>query len=74
MLLFFISLETILMNYYAAKTMPAFAVVTPIIGLTLNIVLNIVFIPVYGITGAAVSSLFSYGLMFILLLGYYLRE
>jgi len=69
--IFFIALETILMNYYAAKDMPAYAVYTPIAGLAVNILLNTYLIPAYGINGAAAASTIAYTMMFILLGGYY---
>lgn len=72
--IFFISLETVLMNYYASKKMPLFAVVTPIIGLAANIILNAILIPKHGINGAATSSTIAYTLMFIMLLAYYLKK
>jgi len=71
--IFFISLETILMNYYAAKDMPFFAIATPFIGLFSNIILNIIFIPRYGISAAAATSTISYTLMFLLFLAYFIR-
>lgn len=71
--IFFISLETILMNYYASRDMPLYAVLTPFAGLFSNIVLNILFIPRYGIAAAAATSTFSYTLMFFLLAAYFMR-
>lgn len=72
--IFFISLETILMSYFASKTMPYFAVATPILGVLTNIVLNIFWIPAYGIEGAAASSTISYTLMFLILLWFYRKN
>jgi len=72
--IFFISLECVLMNYYASKTMPLFAVATPVVGLAVNVGLNIVFIPVYGIAAAAWSSTIAYTLMFVMLLVYYMLK
>lgn len=69
--IFFMSLETIFMNYYASKSMPLFAVATPVLGLLLNVVLNVLYLPVYGIVAAAWSSTVCYTLMFIILAFYY---
>ena len=72
--IFFISIETILMNYYASRNMPLFAVLTPFIGLASNIILNIILIPRYGINAAAATSTFSYALMFFMFLAYFIKE
>jgi O-antigen/teichoic acid export membrane protein len=69
--IFFIAIETILMNYFASKDMPAFAVYTPIIGLAANILMNMYTIPAYGIEGAAAASTIAYALMFLMLAVYY---
>ncbi|MFH1789039.1 MAG: oligosaccharide flippase family protein [Candidatus Altiarchaeota archaeon] len=69
--IFFISLETIIMNYYAAKSMPLYVVATPLIGLAVNIGLNAAWIPTRGIVGAAASSTVAYTLMFVMLFAYY---
>lgn len=72
--IFFISIETIIMNYYASKTLPFYVVATPVIGLAVNIFLNTIWIPAYGIVGAAASSTASYTLMFVMLFGYYVYK
>ena len=65
--IYFISLEVLLMNYFAAKEMPLYVVFTPVVGLIVNVGLNILWLPKYGITAAAWSSVISYMLMFFLL-------
>ena len=65
--IFFIGLEVVLMNYYAARGMPWDVVAIPFIGLTANVLLNIIFLPTHGFVAAAFTSSFSYFLMFTLL-------
>jgi O-antigen/teichoic acid export membrane protein len=66
--IYFISLEVLLMNYFAAKQMPLYVVFTPLVGLLVNVVLNVMWLPKYGINAAAWTSVISYTLMFLLLL------
>jgi O-antigen/teichoic acid export membrane protein len=61
--IFALSVNTILMNYFASIGMPPITVYSPMIALALNIILNINIIPLYGIVGAAISSIVSYTLM-----------
>lgn len=72
--IFFISLEIILMTYFASRGMPLFAILAPLLGLMVNIILNIKFIPLYGINGAALSSTIAYAFMFFMLFCYYLKR
>ena len=60
------SVNTILMNCFAAQGMPAITVYSPGSALILNVLLNLWMIPAWGIRGAAISSSISYGLMLVL--------
>ncbi|MEQ9483394.1 flippase [Coleofasciculus sp. F4-SAH-05] len=59
----FLSINRVYMNYFAAQGMPLITVYSPGIALVINIVLNFKTIPLWGIVGASISSIFSYGLM-----------
>ena len=61
---FFFALETIIVQYFAAHNRLIPIIYYWIIATILNIGLNIVFIPVYGMIAAAVSSLFAYSFVF----------
>lgn len=61
--IFALSINTIFMNYFASVGMPPIAVYSPMIAASFNIILNTKMIPLYGIIGAAISSIFSYALM-----------
>lgn len=61
--IFALSVNTILMIYFASIGMPPITVYSPMIAVALNIILNINIIPLYGIVGAAISSIVSYTLM-----------
>ena len=59
----FISLNGILMNFLASINLPRITVYSPLLGCILNILLNLLWIPKFGIIGAAWASVFSYGFM-----------
>ncbi len=63
--IYFLSLCTILSQFFASKEFPWKAVLAWIPGLLINIVLNLIWIPHYGIIAAAASSLLAYFLTFI---------
>ena len=65
-----ISVNTILMNYFAASGMPAVTVYSPAIAALLNVIVNLRVIPHYGIVGAAATSTLCYGTMLLLSLLY----
>lgn len=58
-----LSLNTIMMNFFASIGMPSIVVYSPGTAALLNIVLNIYLIPVRGCVGAAWSSIAAYGMM-----------
>jgi len=65
---FFMALQSILSNYFAAKNMWTGNIITPLFGFTVNITLNFALIPLYGISGAAFSSVTAYLVMFLCML------
>ena len=58
-----LSLETIFMNDLAGRGLPPIVIAVPGIGLVLNLALNLVFIPRFGIPAAAAASSLAYGAM-----------
>ncbi|MBI4022810.1 oligosaccharide flippase family protein [Candidatus Berkelbacteria bacterium] len=69
--IYFLSLETILMNNFAARGLPITAVGIVGLGLGVNLLLNLAFIPTLGIGGAALASVAAYGVMLALSLLYF---
>jgi O-antigen/teichoic acid export membrane protein len=62
---FVFSVNTIFMNFFAARGLPVIVVFSPLIALAANVLLNLYFIPQFGIKGAAMVSSFSYLIMFV---------
>jgi O-antigen/teichoic acid export membrane protein len=58
----FLSVYRVLARYFIALSRQRVNIVTQTISVVVNIALNLVLIPRHGIAGAAVASLFSYGL------------
>jgi O-antigen/teichoic acid export membrane protein len=58
-----LSLETIFMNDLAGRGLPPVVIVVPGVGLALNLALNLVFIPRFGLSAAAAASSIAYGVM-----------
>ena len=58
-----LSVNTVLMNYFASIGMPSIVIYSPGVAALLNIVLNIYLIPGWGCVGAAWSSVAAYGMM-----------
>ena len=54
------------MNFFASIGMPLITLLSTGFATVLNIILNMRFIPEYGIIGASFSSIISYGLMLII--------
>jgi O-antigen/teichoic acid export membrane protein len=65
---------TIAANYFAARGMPAIAVIAPAVGFGANLVLNMALIPTLGIVGASMASTSAYGLMLGVILVAFARE
>lgn len=70
---FFISIWRILSQDIFSRNLPIINVKVSGFSLLLNIVLNIILIPHFGIEGAAFASMLSYFVMFLLTLIYYLK-
>ncbi len=64
---FFMSLQSALSNYFAAKNMWTGNILTPLIGLFANLFANALLIPRWGIRGAAVASVVSYTAMCLIM-------
>lgn len=60
-----LSINTIFMNFFAARGMPVVVVISPFIALVVNVSLNFYFIPRLGINGAAMTSSLAYFIMLI---------
>jgi O-antigen/teichoic acid export membrane protein len=67
-----LTVETIMMNFLAAEGSPSIMYRAPLIGVVFNLGVNLVVIPRWGIDGAAVTSSLGYGLVFVLVLRFYL--
>ncbi len=68
--LIMLSVNSILMNYFASNGLPLAAIVSPLCALVVNIWLNALLIPEFGIVGAAFASTVAYGLMLLFSLCY----
>lgn len=66
----FMALNTVFMNLFGACGMPPITVLSPLVALVVNIVLNLVLVPVWGFVGASISSSICYGLMLAISLAY----
>jgi O-antigen/teichoic acid export membrane protein len=67
----FLSVHTILMHYYYAIGTPAITIVAPFCGFVLNVALNLLLIPGFGIVGSALASTMAYGAMLVLTAGHF---
>ncbi|MFC4303468.1 polysaccharide biosynthesis C-terminal domain-containing protein [Cohnella boryungensis] len=61
----FLSINTILMNYFASLGMPKNTIYSTATATVANIIFNFILLPEYGIIGASISSVICYGLMLI---------
>jgi len=71
--IFSLGIGTILMQDLAGRGLPPIVYIAPSIALFVNVILNIVLIPVIHINGAAISSSISYTIMMGLTLRHFLR-
>ncbi|HUD72223.1 MAG TPA: oligosaccharide flippase family protein [Dongiaceae bacterium] len=69
-----LGLNGVLMNHFAGRGMPAVTLYAPLAGLLLNVGLNLVVVPRYGIAGAAATSSLAYALMLALSLAAFMRS
>lgn len=68
------SLEMVLMNFLAGEGSPLIIVWAPLVGLVLNVALNVVLIPAWGIDGASATSSLAYIVVLVLVTRYYVRS
>jgi O-antigen/teichoic acid export membrane protein len=61
-----LSLETIFMNDLAGRGLPPIVIAVPGVGLVLNMVLNLAFIPRFGLIAASASSSLAYTIMLVI--------
>jgi O-antigen/teichoic acid export membrane protein len=71
---FFISLESVLVQYFTGTGLPAIIPWFWVIIVVFNVGLNLIFVPTYGARAAAISSTASYALIFILVALYFGRQ
>jgi O-antigen/teichoic acid export membrane protein len=69
-----LSINTIFMNYFASIGMPSITVYSPVSAALVNIALCVWLLPSFGIVGASVSSVATYGLMLLLSCLYLLKR
>jgi O-antigen/teichoic acid export membrane protein len=65
--IFFMSMQSALSHYFAAKNMWTGNILTPLVGLLMNLCINALLIPQWGIRGAAAASAISYTMMFLIM-------
>ncbi len=69
-----LSLSKVLSSYILARGKPAINMWLAVIGVIINLTLNLLLIPRLGISGAAIASSFAYGAMFVGGLSWFLRQ
>jgi O-antigen/teichoic acid export membrane protein len=68
-----LGLNGVLMNHFGGRGMPPVTAWSPLLGLIVNVALNLVMVPRYGIAGASLTSSLAYGLMFAVSLAAFRR-
>jgi O-antigen/teichoic acid export membrane protein len=63
--IFFLSINTIFMNFFAGRGNPMIVVISPLLAFTANFVLNICLIPSFGINGSSFTSSLTYLIMLV---------
>jgi O-antigen/teichoic acid export membrane protein len=71
---FFISLESVLVQYFTGTGLPVIIPWFWVITVIVNVGLNLALVPTYGARAAAINSTVSYALIFILVNGYFWRR
>jgi len=71
---FFISLESVLVQYFTGTGLPAIIPWFWIITVVVNLGLNFAFVPTFGARAAAINSTVSYALIFVLVAIYFGRK
>lgn len=72
--IFFISLESVLVQHFTGTGLPAIIPVFWLITMLANIGLNLALIPLWGARAAAINSTVSYALIFVLVTAYFCRR
>jgi O-antigen/teichoic acid export membrane protein len=70
----FISLESVLVQYFTGTGLPAIIPWFWIITVAVNLGLNLAFVPAFGARAAALNSTVSYALIFVLVAAYFGRK
>jgi O-antigen/teichoic acid export membrane protein len=70
----FMAVYKVLTRNYTSRDRQQVTIVAAFTGLLINVGLNLVFIPIWGVVGAAFASTISYTVAGLLLLGFFLRE
>lgn len=65
-----LGINTILMNYFAAEGMPPIAIWSPAMASVVNVALNLLLLPRFGMVGASLASTVAYGMMLAMSVGY----
>jgi O-antigen/teichoic acid export membrane protein len=60
-----LSINTCYMNFFGAIGMPMVVIYSPILGFVINILLNLLLIPSWGIAGASIAAVVAYCVMFL---------
>ncbi len=69
-----LGLNGVLMNHFAGRGMPSVTLYAPLAGLLVNVGLNLIVVPRYGIAGAAATSSLAYALMLSLSLAAFMKS
>jgi len=71
--IYFLSIETILMNDFGGRGLPPIVYIAPACGLVFNVLVNIIAIPRFGMNIAAATSSIGYGITLYLAGRYFIR-
>ena len=71
--LFALSVELVLMNFFAGEGSPPIVYLAPVVGVAVNLGANLLVIPRWGIDGAATTSSLAYLIVFVLVFRQYRR-
>jgi O-antigen/teichoic acid export membrane protein len=69
-----LSLQSLLGQYFAARGFPLFVSLYWLLGFATNLILNLVFVPRFGLLAAATTSSIGYALVFLLMLRRFLED
>jgi O-antigen/teichoic acid export membrane protein len=71
---FFISLESVLVQYFTGTGLPSQIPLFWIVTVTLNLTLNLALVPMWGARAAAINSTISYAVISVLVTAYFCRQ